>query len=98
VVEARTPDEARAALANEPVDALLLDLHLGSIDALPFAAELRRDRPSLGIVVLSGTTDPSAASTTADAILPKPFELEAFRSAVALAAGRGARSGIASDS
>ena len=90
MVEARTPDEARAALASEHVDALLLDLHLGTIDALPFAAELRRDRPCLGIVVLSGTTDPGAASAMADAVLPKPFELEAFRSAIALAAGRGA--------
>jgi DNA-binding NtrC family response regulator len=86
VVEAGSPDEARTAIAAERVDALLLDLHLGPIDARPFAAELRRDHPDLGIVLMTGSTDSVIQSVSADAVLAKPFELDAFRSAVALAA------------
>jgi DNA-binding response OmpR family regulator len=87
VVEAATPDAARAAVAAERVDALLLDLHLGPVDARPLAAELRRDHPDLGIVLMTGSTDSVIQGFAADAVLGKPFDLDVFRSAVARAAG-----------
>src|SRR5918998_1813032 len=79
VVEARTPAEARERVVADDVDAIVLDLRLGAVDARPFAAELRRDHPELGIVVMSGSSD--LAGVTADAWLSKPFELHAFRCA-----------------
>jgi hypothetical protein len=36
---------------------------------------------------MTGSTDSVIRSVAADAVLAKPFELDAFRSAVALAAG-----------
>ena len=88
VVEARTPVEARAAVETEDVDAVVLDLRLGAVDARPLASELRRDHPGLGIVVVSGSSVSELDDVAADALLPKPFELQAFRSAVADAAAR----------
>jgi DNA-binding response OmpR family regulator len=74
-------------MAAERVDALLLDLHLGPVDARPLAAELRRDHPQLGIVLMTGSSDSEIQSVAADAVLVKPFDLDVFRSVVALAAG-----------
>ena len=71
------------------MDAVVLDLRLGAFDARPLTSELRRDRPELGIVVMSGSAD--LAGVAADAWLSKPFELHTFRSAVARAANAGAR-------
>ena len=45
VVEAAYLDQARQVLAEEPVDVVLLDLHLGHERGLDLLHELRRDPP-----------------------------------------------------
>ena len=86
MLEARTVAEARSAATDEDVQVVLLDLRLGTDDARPVAAYLRRERPDIGVVVLSGDSDVSGVE--ADSVLTKPFELDALRAAVAQAAAR----------
>ena len=89
-VEASTIDEARAAFDADPVDVVLLDVHVGSGDGLALLRELRRDRPATPVALLSGTADPNAvADAQPDAVIGKPFELVDLRETVErLAAGR----------
>ena len=51
----RILDQARQALAEEPVDVVLLDLHLGHERGLDLLHELRRDRPEIGVALLTGS-------------------------------------------
>jgi DNA-binding response OmpR family regulator len=78
VVEAGSLDEARAALAAEPVEVVLLDLHVGNERGLDLLTEVRRERPELAVALLTGSSgDRSLASeATADAVITKPFEIE----------------------
>ena len=78
VFEAAYLDQAKAVLAKEHVDVVLLDLHLGNERGLDLLAELRRDRPEVAVALLTGS--PQARSpeeeATADAVISKPFEIE----------------------
>jgi DNA-binding NtrC family response regulator len=78
VFEAAYLDQARTVLAEEQVDVVLLDLHLGNERGLDLLAELRRDRPEIAVALLTGS--PQARSpeeeATADAQISKPFEIE----------------------
>ena len=89
-VEASTIDEARAAFDADAVDVVLLDVHVGAGDGMALLRELRRDRPTMPVALLSGTADPNAvADARPDAVIGKPFELEDLRDTVArLGAGR----------
>lgn len=89
-VEAATIDEARAAVRSEPVDVVILDVHVGSGDGLELLAELRRDRPELPVALLSGTAEAGVVrGARPDAVIGKPFELEELRATVErLGAGR----------
>ncbi len=92
VFEAASPGEARAVIHSEDVDAVLLDVHLRAADDLALAGELRTEHPDLGIVLMTGSADTVGKSVRFDAVLPKPFELESLRAAVARAAAAGRRS------
>jgi DNA-binding NtrC family response regulator len=78
VLDAAYLDEARNLLAAEPVDVVLLDLHVGTERGLDLLAELRRDRPEVAVALLTGS--PQARSpeeeAKADAMIAKPFEIE----------------------
>jgi two-component system response regulator PilR (NtrC family) len=78
VLDAAYLDEARNLLAAEPVDVVLLDLHVGNERGLDLLAELRRDRPEVAVALLTGS--PQARSpeeeAKADAMIAKPFEIE----------------------
>jgi two-component system, NtrC family, response regulator GlrR len=77
VVEAGTLAEARAAMADEPVDVALLDMHVGAERGLDLLPELRGLEPPAAVVVLSGTSEVSSATrATVDAVLGKPFVLD----------------------
>jgi DNA-binding NtrC family response regulator len=91
-VEAGTIDEARAAVSAQPVDVVILDVHVGAGDGLELLTELRRDRPEVPVALLSGTADVDVVqSARPDAVLGKPFELHELRSTVErLGRGRGA--------
>ena len=93
VLEADCLANARAALAAEPVQTVLLDLHVGGDDGLELLQELRRERPSVSVVLVTGASDVDGAARSADAVLGKPFELDDLRVTVqALASGRARRS------
>jgi DNA-binding NtrC family response regulator len=83
VLEASSLTTARAALADEDVDVVILDVHLRSERSDALVGECHARRPPIPVVLVTGSveiTDPGLAE--ADAILPKPFELEALLSTV----------------
>src|SRR5690242_7280612 len=74
VTEARSLDAARESL--EGVVAVLLDVHVGAENGIDLLDELKRDRPELPVVLLTGESGlPPEARGRADAVLPKPFEI-----------------------
>ena len=82
-LEAATLDEARRTVSSEPVDVVILDVHVGADDGLELLEELRRDRPELPVALLSGTADIDVVrGARPDAIIGKPFELHELRTAV----------------
>ncbi len=93
VVEAGSLAEARAQLDSEPVDVVLLDLHLGTERSHALIRELGARTPRVPVVLVTGSTDlPSAERAGADAVLPKPFGIDELLSAVrSLVAIRAAR-------
>jgi DNA-binding NtrC family response regulator len=83
VLEARSLATAREALAEEQVDVVVLDVHLGNERSHELVVECHARRPSVPVVLVTGSveiTDPGLVE--ADAILPKPFELDALLSTV----------------
>jgi DNA-binding NtrC family response regulator len=79
VLEADSLDTARTALAAGDVAVVLLDVHVrgGRSDAL--IAECRAREPRVPVVVVTGSADVTEKRLTdADAVLPKPFELDAL--------------------
>jgi DNA-binding response OmpR family regulator len=96
VFEAAYLDQARAVLAEEHVDVVLLDLHLGNERGLDLLAELRRDRPEVAVALLTGS--PQARSpeeeATADAVISKPFEIEELGRTVHRLAERSVRTRV----
>lgn len=82
VLEAATLDEARTH-ANDGVDVVLLDVHLGQELGLTLIDELQDLEPAPRIVLLSGTSEIDGATRArVDAVLGKPFQLEALASTV----------------
>jgi DNA-binding NarL/FixJ family response regulator len=57
------------------VDAAVIDLHMPLLDGVTTVARLRRDHPSLCVLVLTGDSDPqlhrAASEAGADAVLEK---------------------------
>jgi len=77
VLEAGTLEEARRALDSEPVDAALLDMHVGAEYGLELIPELRGLEPPAAVVVLSGTSEvTSETRARVDAVLGKPFLID----------------------
>ena len=83
VLEAHSLPTARATLAEEDVDVVVLDVHLHGERSDPLVAECHARRPPIPVVLVTGSvelTDPRLKE--ADAILPKPFELNQLLSTV----------------
>ena len=86
VVEAGSLAGARELLGSEPVDAILLDVHLADGDGRELLHELGPGRPRAAL--LTGSTRVEDARELADAVIVKPFELDELRETVAwLASG-----------
>jgi DNA-binding response OmpR family regulator len=85
VLEAGTAEEVRKLLGSHDVDLLLLDVRLGYDDGVELARELRRDHPDLAIAFLTGSAFglEDEARSVSDAIVQKPFTLEALSETVA---------------
>ena len=78
ILEAASLAEARAVLASEPVDLLLLDVHLPDGLGLDLAAELRaRSGPRPAVLALTASVLPAdqqaALDAGCDAFLAKPY-------------------------
>jgi DNA-binding NtrC family response regulator len=86
VHEAGTLPEARAELDNtHDIGVVLLDVHVGTGSGLDFLDELRRERPQLKVILLTGSEGMS--ETGSDGVISKPFTLEQLTSTVANLAG-----------
>jgi len=88
VLEAESLATVRATLAEEDVDVLVLDVHLRGERSDALVAECHGRRPPIPVVLVTGSIDvthPGLAG--ADAVLPKPFELQALLSTVRNLAG-----------
>ena len=77
VLEAESLAEARAHVSGEPIDVVLLDLHVGDEHGFELLPYLRESRPEAAICLLSGTSesDPERPDGV-QAFIRKPFELE----------------------
>ncbi|TAJ99871.1 MAG: response regulator [Chloroflexota bacterium] len=78
LLEAGTIAEARAILASEPLDVVLLDVRLPDGTGLDLAAEIRASQTATArIVIVSASVLPAersrAIESGADAFLGKPF-------------------------
>jgi two-component system, NtrC family, response regulator PilR len=84
VLEAATVDVAREQLAAEPVDVVLLDVHVGTDSGLDLLDEIEALELAVRVVVLSGTSEISAElRERVDGVLGKPFALTELSEAVA---------------
>ena len=77
VLEAETLARARERLREEDVSVVLLDVHVGSEDGRVLLDEIRSEWPAVPVVLFSGTAGTDMIDEdSADAIIPKPFQLE----------------------
>jgi len=83
VLEAHSLDTARAALEEADVDLLVLDVHLHRERSDVLVSECHARRPPIPVVLVTGSVDVTDSGLSdADAVLPKPFELDQLLSAV----------------
>jgi two-component system KDP operon response regulator KdpE len=83
VLEAHSLDSARETLAEEEVDVVVLDVHLHRERSDPLVTECHSRRPPIPVVLVTGSVELThPALREADAVLPKPFELDRLLSAV----------------
>src|SRR5436309_2331039 len=83
VLEAHSLASARETLAEEDVDVVVLDVHLHRERSDALVTECHARRPPIPVVLVTGSVDVTQPGLSdADAILPKPFELEQLLSAV----------------
>jgi DNA-binding response OmpR family regulator len=89
VLEAPTIARAEGQLAAEPVDVVLLDLHVGDRNGLELLPLLREQHPHVAVCLLSGTSeaDPPRPDGVA-AFIRKPFELRELSETVRKLAAR----------
>jgi DNA-binding response OmpR family regulator len=76
VLEADTMDRAIQLVESEPIDVVLLDLHVGDRYGLELLPILREQRPEAAVCVLSGTSEADPPQDEGvSAFIRKPFEL-----------------------
>ena len=77
VLEAPNVAAAEDAVAADPIDLFLLDVHIGADDGLALMRSLRAREHNAPVVLFTGsaTLDPITAAE-ADGVVPKPFRLE----------------------
>ena len=80
----RSLASARAVVETGDVDVVLLDVHLHGERSDALIAECHDRHPPIPVVIVSGSADAKqlAQLSHADAILPKPFELDELISTV----------------
>ena len=80
VIEASTGDEALTVLkTNDAIDLVVSDIRMPrATDGMELAAWLRRERPKIKIVLVSGYTATQDMTTVADVALGKPVDRSLF--------------------
>jgi DNA-binding NtrC family response regulator len=77
VLEAPSVAAAEDAVAADPVDLFLLDVHIGADDGLALMRSLREREHHAPVVLFTGSaTLDSVTIAEADGVVPKPFQLE----------------------
>lgn len=75
VVEAGTVDEARDRLNEQPIEVMLLDVHVGTGDGRQLLEELRAQESSTRVLMLTGSADIATSNLeAADRVMAKPFD------------------------
>ena len=83
VLEADTVAIAREALAGGDIDVVILDVHLRDERSDALIVECHARQPAVPVVLVTGSADVTMDGLSdADAILPKPFELDELLTAV----------------
>ena len=83
VLEAATLGEARTLLETEDVEAMLLDVHVAGERGSTLLYELRDAEQPVAVAFLTGSETLGASElAAADAVLRKPFALEALTTTV----------------
>jgi DNA-binding NtrC family response regulator len=83
VLEAHSLATAREALEEQEIDVVVLDVHLRGERSDELVAECRAQQPPIPVVLVTGSLDPAHPDLhRADAVLPKPFELDQLLSTV----------------
>lgn len=81
---AKDGTEAVAALKRENFDVMVSDIVMpGSVDGLAVARQLRRDRPEIPIVLVTGYSSSAAAIEGEFSVLRKPFQADDLSRALA---------------
>jgi DNA-binding response OmpR family regulator len=94
VLEAATLAEARERLEDDEIDAILLDVHVGSEDGYELLRELSDRESPVRVALLTGSVDVATVDARlADAVIPKPFSLETLCATARTLAGAGSPSG-----
>jgi two-component system, OmpR family, response regulator len=75
VLEASTPEAARELLEAEAIDAVLLDLHLGTDDGLELVDQIRGKGAAVVLFTGSAEIEPETRDAV-DAVLTKPFTID----------------------
>ena len=90
VGEAASAEEVARALESEDVALVLLDVHLGADDGLAVARGMRDRGATTRIALFSGSASELTAEQKGlpDAVIPKPFSLEALIATVRSLASR----------
>jgi len=92
VLEAGTMDRAAELVSSEPVDVVLLDLHVGDRHGLDLLPILRAERPDAAVCLLSGTSEAEPPiEEGVDEFIRKPFELEVLTQTVQRLASKSVR-------
>ena len=92
VLEAGTIDRATALVSAEPIDVVLLDLHVGERHGTELLPVLRAERPEAAVCLLSGTSEADPPDEEGvDEFIRKPFELDVLTETVARLASRSVR-------
>ena len=92
VLEADTIDRAAELVSSEPVDVLLLDLHVGDREGTELLPTLRAVRPGAAVCLLSGTSEAEPpVEEGVDGFIRKPFELEVLVDTVQRLAAKSVR-------
>jgi DNA-binding response OmpR family regulator len=77
VLEAPSVAAAEDAVATDPVDLFLLDVHIGADDGLALMRSLRAREHNAPVVLFTGSAKlDSVTVAEADGVVPKPFRLE----------------------